>query len=59
MCGIHFIDTVDKSRKTYERNGVQTIVDKNGILYLNEKNIEDRLDYKNLQDTTAKISIRL
>ena len=38
-------------QKTYERNGVETIVDNDGILWLNEKHIE-RLDDKKLQVTT-------
>ena len=38
----------DISRKTYERNGIETIVDNDGILWLNEKHIEERLDSKNL-----------
>ena len=38
----------DISRKTYERNGIETIVDNDGILWLNEKHIEERLDRKNL-----------
>ena len=28
---------VDVSRKTYERNGIEKIVDNDGILWLNEK----------------------
>ena len=35
------------SRKTYERNGVETIVDSDGILRLNEKHT-GKLDHKNL-----------
>ena len=38
---------VDLSRKTYERNGEETIVDKDKILWLNEKHIEEGLDHKN------------
>ena len=38
----------DISRKTYERNDIETIVDNDGILWLNEKHIEERLDSKNL-----------
>ena len=38
---------VDISRKTYERNGIETIVDDDGILWLNEEQIEERLDHKN------------
>ena len=29
------------SRKTYERNGTETIADNDGILWLNEKYIEE------------------
>ena len=38
---------VDINRKTYERNGIVTIVDNDGKLYLNEKHIEERLGHKN------------
>ena len=34
--GIHYIKMVDISRKTYWRNGVETIVDNDGTLWLNE-----------------------
>ena len=36
------------TRKTYERNGKETIVDDDGILWLNEKYIEEGSDHKNL-----------
>ena len=42
------------SRETYERNGIETIVDNDGILSLNEKKIEERLDHKSLQEITMK-----
>ena len=45
---------VDISRKTYERNGIETIVDNNGILWLNEKHVDEGLDHKNLRDITIK-----
>ena len=32
VCGIHYILIVDITRKTYERNDVETIVDNDGIL---------------------------
>ena len=35
------MDMIDISRKTYERSGVETIVDNDGILRLNEKHIEE------------------
>ena len=44
---------VDISRKMYERNGIETIADNDGILWLNEKHIEG-LDYKNLREITIK-----
>ena len=44
---------VNISRKTYERNGVETIVDSDGILRLNEKHRE-KLDHKNLRMTAVK-----
>ena len=43
----------DIIRKMYERNGKETIVDNDGILWLNEKYIEE-LDHKNLQGITIK-----
>ena len=43
---------VDIRRKTCERNGIETIVDNDGILLLNEKHIEERLDHKDLQEIT-------
>ena len=39
---------VNISREKYERNGIETIVDNDGILWLNEKHIEEGLDHKNL-----------
>ena len=44
---------VDISRKMYERNGIETIVDNDGILWLNEKHIGGLHD-KNLQGITTK-----
>ena len=43
---------VDITRKTYQRNGIETIVD-DGILWLNEIHIEG-LDHKILQEITTK-----
>ena len=45
---------VDISRKTYGRNGVETTVDSNGVLWLNENQMEEGLDYKSLRVTTVK-----
>ena len=45
---------VDISRKTYERNSIETIVDNDQILWLNEKHIQKGLDHKNLRKITTK-----
>ena len=50
---------VDKSIKAYERNSVETIVDFDGVLWLNEKHIEEGLGHKSLRVITIKISFRL
>ena len=42
------------TRKTYERNGKETIVDDDGILWLNEKYMEEGSDHKNLWKITTK-----
>ena len=44
----------DVSRKTYERNDIEKIVDNDGILRLNEKYIEQGLDHKKLREITTK-----
>ena len=38
--GIHYINKVDISRKSYERNVIGTIVNNDGIPWLNEKHIK-------------------
>ena len=45
---------VDISRKTYERIGLETIIDNDGIMWLKEKHIEEGLDHKNLREITTK-----
>ena len=45
---------VDISRKGYERNDRETIVDNDKILWLNEKHTEEELGHKNLQEITIK-----
>ena len=45
---------VDISRKMYERNGTETIVDNDGTLWLNKKHIEEGLDHNNLREITTK-----
>ena len=50
---------VDISRKSYERNGIETIVDNYRILSLNEKHIEEVLDHKNLQEFITKYNSNL
>ena len=47
---------VDISRETYLRNITETIVDNDGILWLNEKHIEGF--YKKLGGNYSKISFR-
>ena len=44
---------VDISSKKNERNGIEIIVDNNGLLWLNKKHIEEGLDHRNLIEITA------
>ena len=44
----------DIGRKTYKRNGMERIIDSDGILRLNEKQIEEELDHKNLREIPIK-----
>ena len=53
--GIHFIKTVDISRKTYRKNSIETIVDE--ILRLNEKHMKEGLDHKNLWEIITKYKL--
>ena len=45
---------MDISKRTYERNDIETIVDNNGILWLNEKHTEEGVDHKQLREITIK-----
>ena len=45
---------INISRKTYERNGIETIKDNNGTLWLNEKHIEEGLDQKKFREIKTK-----
>ena len=45
---------VDISRKTYERNDIETIVDNDRIFWLNGRHIQEGLDHKNLRGVTTK-----
>ena len=45
---------LDISRKTYERNGIKTVLDSDGLLLLNEKHIEEVLDHEYLPVITVK-----
>ena len=45
---------VNISRKTYERNGIESVVDNDGILWLKEKNIGEGLDHKNFREIKTK-----
>ena len=51
--GIHYINMVDISRKTW-KNGEETIVETDGILWLSKKHIEEGLGHKNLRVSTVK-----
>ena len=45
---------VDVSGKMYERDGIETKVDNDGILWSNKKHIWEGLDHKNLRQITTK-----
>ena len=45
---------VDITRKTYEKNVIETIVDNDGVLWLNKKHVVEGLDHKSLQKITTK-----
>ena len=53
MCEILNIKVVEISRKMYERNVIETIVQNDEILWLNEKHVEEGLDHKYLQEITT------
>ena len=42
------------SEKMYEKIEIETILDNDGILWLNKKHIEEGLDCKNLREITTK-----
>ena len=48
---------VDIRRKTYERNGRETIIDNDVILWLNEKHMEQGLDHKNFLEIITKYNL--
>ena len=54
FCGMQYINMVDIRRKMYERNGIETIVEKNGMLWLNINRTKEGLDQKNLKWITIK-----
>ena len=45
---------VDISKKTYENNDIEVIVDGISTLWLNEKHVEEKLSHKNLPVITNK-----
>ena len=55
---MHYVNMFSINRKTYERNGIETIVDNDGILRLNEKHIEEGLDHKKVQEITIEYDSR-
>ena len=44
----------DISKRTYENNDIEVIVDDIGKLWLNEKHVEEKLGHKNLPVITNK-----
>ena len=46
------------SRETYERNGIETIVDNDGILWLNKKTYRRRIRSENFAKNYNKILLR-
>ena len=50
FCRIYYIGMTDMNRKANEENGGETLVDSDGILWLNEKHI----DHKHFQVITVK-----
>ena len=42
------------TKETYEKNGVEVIVDNNNTLWLNEKHIKEGLDLANLAAITGR-----
>ena len=40
---------VDISRETYERNGIEAIVDNDGISWLNKKHIKEQFDHEHMR----------
>ena len=45
---------VNISKKTYENNDIEVIVNDIGTLWLNEKHVEEKLGHKNLPVITNK-----
>ena len=41
-------------KETYENNGIESIIDDIGTLWLNKKHIEEKLGHKNLPAITNK-----
>ena len=50
----HIYNIFDISRETYNRNGVETIVDSDETIWLNGKHIKERWDHKNSPIITRK-----
>ena len=44
----------DTRRETYEKNGIETIIDNDRMLWLSEKHIEQELNHINLLESTIK-----
>ena len=48
------MNMVDIIRKTYERNGIETIIHNDGITWLNENHVEEGLELKNFPEILIK-----
>ena len=44
----------DTRRETYESNGIETIIDNDGTLWLSERHREQELNHINLPESTIK-----
>ena len=47
---------VNISKKTYENNDIEVIVNDIGTLWLNEKHVEEKLGHKNLPVITTNMT---
>ena len=50
---------VNITKETYENNGIEVIIDKFDILWLDEKHVEEQLEHKDLPAVTNKYHEKL